>query len=57
MSSSQGARESRNKEKEKFEVYCKNSNENNRDFGRADALDVERSDKIFEVFLITKGNS
>lgn len=56
MSSSQGARESRNKQKEKCEVYCKNSNENC-DFGIADALDVVRSDKIFEVFLIAKGNS
>lgn len=54
---SNGAREYRNKQKEKVEGYCKNPSENNGGFSRVIVLNVVRSGRTLEIFLRTMRNS
>lgn len=57
MHGSNGAREYRNKQKEKVEGCCKNPSENNGGFSRVIALNVVRSGRTLEIFLRTMRNS
>lgn len=50
-----GARENE-KEKQKFEDYCKNPHDCNSGFRRVVALNMVRNGRIFDVFLRTKRN-